>query len=292
MLPSQEKIDVTEQAMQFVFAVNHWLLTRHQWLLQSMHRFNSADLLLTMDGLPKFEDLLPNDLLLPQVLQKDFELRQQQLEALWGEVKQTLQTSAHLGSFLKRSAFRFETERFLHGATVIVRQLWQERFLRDELTAAWTRPMLQPSLRYLLQDMEHHPYPGTLLMLNQNEFRLINHCWGHATGDAVLIRLAQIIHQELRPYDQLFRHHADIWLILMPATTQPLAEEITDRILQRIHAHPFVAPDQHIFKVTMSIGLAQAGQNENPTHWLARAEVALTADSNPLARQNTFNTVR
>ncbi|MEQ1601454.1 MAG: GGDEF domain-containing protein [Methylophilaceae bacterium] len=285
MLITQERNDVVSQAMQFLFAIHCWLLARHQWMLNYKLHLDNESLSQTIVELPSFEDLLPKSLVLPTILQNSFDLQQAQLETLWQQVMQTMLTSSQASLFQKLGKCKLETAHFLQQSNVIIQQLWHKRFLRDELTGAWIRPALQPSMHLQLQRIKHQALPSTLVMLNQNDFRQINHCWGYATGDQVLIRLAKIIQQELRPYDQLFRHHADVWLILMPATTHQSAVAITGQILQNIRDYKFTAPDQHVFAANMSIGLVESRLGENMSEWIARADIALHENGKPIPQR-------
>lgn len=267
--------DITSQAMGLLFTVSNWLQARHQWMLQAKYNLIAEETLFRQTELFSFDEMLQKNLHVPELLQNNFDLQRKQLETLWAAVMHATDSSNELSQFQKLKVIEQQTRYFLQQANQIMQDLWQACSLRDPLTQTWARMSLKSSMQFHQQCTPEQTSPCLLALLNQNDFRQINHCWGHAMGDQVLVQLAKLIQNELRPYDQLFRYNSDIWLILMPVTPMHIAEEIIQKILLRISNHRFTAPDNQTFETSMSFGLAESRKNENTDDWKARADIAL-----------------
>ena len=95
----------------------------------------------------------------------------------------------------------------------------------------------------------------SLILLDLDEFKLINDTLGHSAGDAVLKFVAQLFLERLRKYDIIGRFGGDEFLILLPETNisdaQNLAEELRG-LLENSEIHF----EDQIIKSTASFGVA------------------------------------
>jgi two-component system cell cycle response regulator len=79
-------------------------------------------------------------------------------------------------------------------------------------------------------------------MVDIDKFKEINDNYGHAAGDGVLRHLAQILQQKLRKIDIICRYGGDEFVVVMPDTSGPAAEEIRSRIMEAVHNLESPAP--------------------------------------------------
>ena len=95
----------------------------------------------------------------------------------------------------------------------------------------------------------------TLAYLDLDNFKKLNDNFGHAKGDACLIMVSQEMIQLLRPLDIVARIGGDEFIILLPDTNLPAANEVLNRlntsVLNRIA--------QEDWPVTLSIGALTFG---------------------------------
>jgi diguanylate cyclase (GGDEF)-like protein len=106
--------------------------------------------------------------------------------------------------------------------------------------------------------------PVSVALIDIDSFKAINDLRGHAGGDRLLIDVARLWTEVLRPDDVLARIGGDEFAIVMPACTEADAAEV----LQRLHAR-MPAPN------TCSIGLATWDSAEAPDRLMGRADDAL-----------------
>ena len=94
-----------------------------------------------------------------------------------------------------------------------------------------------------------HP-PCTVFCLDLDGFKNVNDRFGHATGDAVLIEVANRLRDSIRNVDFLCRIGGDEFVILLPAISPAEASMVAQRIIER------VSEPVEIDKVQLYIGIS------------------------------------
>lgn len=128
-------------------------------------------------------------------------------------------------------------------AQELARALERAEYLanRDSLTGLYNRRAFEK----LAHDFRaaDDAVPLCLVLIDLDHFKAINDCHGHATGDAVLQRSAQVILEGVRPTDILGRGDGAVarwggeeFLLLLPNCPLPLAMQIAERLRSRIAA--------------------------------------------------------
>jgi len=116
--------------------------------------------------------------------------------------------------------------------------------------------------------------PAALIMIDIDHFKLINDRDGHAAGDQVIRRFAELLQINLREIDRAGRYGGEEFSVLLPDTVLPLAVEVAERLRAMLHKQPL--SDHGV--VTASFGVA-ALQDDFSDHgvWLRSADAALYA---------------
>lgn len=126
----------------------------------------------------------------------------------------------------------------------------------DELTNLYNRRhFFQVSEQTLNRSRRYHE-PLALLMCDIDFFKHINDTFGHPTGDLVLQKIAEIIRQTLRDTDIAGRIGGEEFAILLVQTSLEHAEEVAERLRQRIENSQILLDDGHLVPLTISIGVA------------------------------------
>lgn len=136
--------------------------------------------------------------------------------------------------------------------------------VRDELTGLYNR---RHAMSVLADEFARSQRVTgarlVLAILDIDWFKQINDQIGHLAGDAVLIQLAQVLSQALRAGDTLARIGGEEFALIMPDTSLVEAHQACDRLRQRIAEHVFLIENARRIDVTVSIGLAEAGDEIN-----------------------------
>ncbi len=179
--------------------------------------------------------------------------------------------SLHLGS---RDHGRFHPglggEFLLHLGTIISvcieSSINQERYkhlsLVDLLTRAKNRRFFFQALGTEIARSKRSKKPLSCLFIDIDHFKAVNDNHGHLTGDRALRSVADTIVPLLRQSDVLARFGGEEFTVLLPDCDLSHAEEIAERIRDKI-SHVDIANDkQENFQLTVSIGVShwQEGQ--------------------------------
>ncbi len=141
----------------------------------------------------------------------------------------------------------------------------------DPLTGLPNRRFMDRELQRLRALESRHHCPFVLMLIDIDHFKSINDNFGHPVGDAVLIRLADILRAALRAEDLAARMGGDEFLIALPYATQADGEALAQRIRDA------VAADGRI-DWRVSIGVAPSdGPNDSLEQHLKATDVALYA---------------
>ncbi|MCL2094034.1 MAG: diguanylate cyclase [Treponema sp.] len=118
-----------------------------------------------------------------------------------------------------------------------------------------------------------------MAMLDLDFFKMVNDTHGHAAGDQVLRRTAEIVRQTIRPYDLLGRYGGEEFLLLVTHTdpTEPFKQ--MERIRRNMERSIITYEDIPI-TITCSIGLAQFKLSDSFDATIKRADAALYAAKN------------
>lgn len=136
----------------------------------------------------------------------------------------------------------------------------------DPLTHVPNRREVQGSLQAALAA----PGPVCVLLLDLDRFKALNDAFGHAAGDDVLRKVAELGQARLRPEDTLGRWGGEEFLAVLPGTALEDAVEVAERLRGAIAEHVF----PHGARVTVSVGVAQREAGETEAALVERADAA------------------
>ena len=96
-----------------------------------------------------------------------------------------------------------------------------------------------------------YEHPFTIACIDLDNFKTVNDCFGHTTGDILLRLVAQTIQENIRATDTVARLGGDEFAILMPETGRNVAEVI----LQKVQKINLDIVRRHRWPITLSIGV-------------------------------------
>lgn len=126
----------------------------------------------------------------------------------------------------------------------------------DELTGLANRRALTRRLSQEHQQGVQSGLAYAVMMIDLNDFKLLNDSYGHATGDRALVEVAKILTGSVRRSDVVARMGGDEFCIVLPATTRDEALRVANGIRQRFQTN-LLAVDSKDIRMSASIGVAQ-----------------------------------
>ena len=154
-------------------------------------------------------------------------------------------------------------------------QILEKLAASDSLTELANRRSFFEHAAAEVQRAQRYGHPLSLQMLDIDHFKSINDHFGHAAGDEVLRKLADVLRANLRHNDLAARIGGEEFVVLLPETRLEAAAQHAERLRMAIAALRFPF-DQSAHSITVSIGVAALDIGElSPDPMLMRADNGL-----------------
>lgn len=146
----------------------------------------------------------------------------------------------------------------------------------DPLTQLPNRTLLDDRLNQLMLEAERNEYPIGVMMLDLDEFKLVNDTLGHPAGDKLLQQVAARLQDCLRSGDTVARFGGDEFVIVIPLRETVRASDVAERILDALQsAFPIDGRELH---ARPSIGISLYPQDGlSPKGLVQAADTAMYA---------------
>lgn len=145
---------------------------------------------------------------------------------------------------------------------------------RDPLTDLFNQRVFWELLAYEIMRADRHGYQFSVLVVDLDNFKLVNDSYGHAFGDRYLQAFTAAAREALRAGDMFARYGGDEFAIVLPESGLEQAAAVAERLLAAAEKLSLPAPDGTSIKGTASIGLAVY-----PTHATEAKDLFLFADN-------------
>ncbi|GAB6065179.1 diguanylate cyclase [Aquifex pyrophilus] len=145
---------------------------------------------------------------------------------------------------------------------------------RDPLTGLYNQRVFWELLTYEIERAKRHNYKFTLLVLDIDNFKMLNDRYGHEFGDNVILKFAEILRKTFRREDLLARYGGDEFVVIMPYTDAESARSAVQRLLTNLNELKILAPDGNVITLSVSVGGAVY-----PEHGSSPKELFVVADN-------------
>ena len=161
--------------------------------------------------------------------------------------------------------------------------------LHDSLTGAFTFRVLRERLDEELSRASRTGTSIALLFVDIDKFKPINDNYGHATGNALLVGISEILHEAVRSTDIVCRYGGDEFVLILVNPDRRGAGRVAEEIRENTEAFKVPVPEGEV-GVTLSIGVAyHSGITQTN---LTREELMAEADASLyVAKAQGGNTV-
>jgi diguanylate cyclase (GGDEF)-like protein len=176
---------------------------------------------------------------------------------------------------LVRLAKRMRSNNEAVRASIALRRHFEQAALSDPTTGFRNRRWLDEMLPRIIQRHVHASSPLCVAIMDIDHFKRINDTFGHAAGDTVLVRMAEIVRDNLRPTDMASRMGGEEFALILPETALPGAIIAAERVREAVAAAAFEHEGSALPHLTVSIGLGQLEGSEDAHRLLAQADEAL-----------------
>jgi diguanylate cyclase (GGDEF)-like protein len=147
---------------------------------------------------------------------------------------------------------------------------------RDPLTGFYNHRFLHERMGEEVVRSQRGRRPLSVLMLDVDDFKLVNDTFGHLFGDKVLTWAAELIRSTLRLSDIAARYGGDEFALILPETDAEEARHAAERILEAFRERPFVGEQRGPVPIAASIGIATfPADGRTGTDLIAAADAAL-----------------
>jgi diguanylate cyclase (GGDEF)-like protein len=147
---------------------------------------------------------------------------------------------------------------------------------RDQLTGYYNHRFLHERLGEEIVRAQRSRAQLGLLMIDLDDFKLVNDTFGHLYGDRVLVWAAELIRSTLRASDVPARYGGDEFAIILPDSDAEAAATVADRILAAFQERSFETEGRGAVPIAASIGVATfPGDGRSGQELIAAADRAL-----------------
>ena len=140
----------------------------------------------------------------------------------------------------------------VHNALIFERS--QDQALKDALTGLANPRALQFQAAREIGRARRTAAPFSLVLLDLDDFKVINDDYGHLAGDRALQEVARVLQQSTRSYDTCIRYGGDEFVILLPSCDRREAEDRCGELQRAVAALSLRSPDGRDIPLRVSAG--------------------------------------
>jgi diguanylate cyclase (GGDEF)-like protein len=129
--------------------------------------------------------------------------------------------------------------------------------LTDEVTGTFNQRKLVEDLDYHVGRFQHEQVGFSLLFIDIDYFKNVNDQFGHVVGSQLLIDMANVLRNQLRSTDLIYRYGGDEFIVLLPRTNVEETKKIALRISEAVKLEEFNIGEDQKYRLSLSIGVAQ-----------------------------------
>ena len=131
--------------------------------------------------------------------------------------------------------------------------------LTDPLTGLPNARSLQGRFDEEVARAQRSGHTFQVIMLDLDDFKIVNDTFGHNLGDRMLHEVAHLVHAQLREYDFLARYAGDEFVAILPDVPPDHVDELRERIERTVSGFSIEVRGQGQARVGISVGASLYG---------------------------------
>ena len=149
---------------------------------------------------------------------------------------------------------------------------------RDGLTGVYNRKTFDLYIEELIKRNANVPSPFSLMLIDVDNFKIINDTHGHTVGDRVLASVAGHCRRQIRGDDFLARYGGEEFVVILPNASLRNAHKKAKFLCKEFASTRYSLdgqPDGETLSLTVSIGVSAYNKGDTSTAIIDRADKAL-----------------
>ena len=123
----------------------------------------------------------------------------------------------------------------------------------DPVTGLFNRRYLETRLEAEVERSRRQGQDLALLLIDIDDFKRVNDTRGHLEGDRILRDVADLLHAGVRIFDVCARYGGEEFVIVMPAASAMIAQQVAERIRLRVERN--FSNDSPAVTVSIGVGM-------------------------------------
>ncbi len=144
----------------------------------------------------------------------------------------------------------------------------------DQLTGIMNRRGFEMELQHVLERASRYGEEGAVIYIDLDHFKPINDQYGHAAGDAVLCKVANLLESSIRGTDYVARLGGDEFVVLLVNATREQSSRRAELIKQKLNGAQ-VNWMGHDITISASVGVRFYDRDHCDRNLLQEADQAM-----------------
>ena len=144
--------------------------------------------------------------------------------------------------------------------------------MTDDLTGLSNRRRFQEALGTEVERARRFGQGLGLMMLDIDDFKVVNDTYGHQQGDMVLREVGRVVRETTREIDEPARYGGEELAVVLPGTDLEGAYQLAERVREGIESLAFDFPGRdEPMRMTASVGVAALPDSADDARGLVAA---------------------
>ena len=150
----------------------------------------------------------------------------------------------------------------------------REKLLYDSLTGVHSRLAYEEHIEQEIARWNRHRSSFSYAIVDIDNFKQINDRYGHSAGDKALKIIANLMSQQIRKSDFIFRIGGEEFVLLLTNTAVSQAEVLVEKLRKAVNASEFHFNQERV-TLSMSAGITVTQEKDDAESIFERADSAL-----------------